>query len=161
MQFVWLICLSIEQEQYLSQSFQLNQRRGLRLSAIDTSVRIDNKHSVHHLHQHNNATMNTTRAISRATPLLRSTITRNTQSRLAPTLRSQLRNNSTSHAPTSASPLMKPVLWTVGAGVIGGVGYGLTRSSGCIGGRFEDREKRLDRQKWLKEGAGVDDKWLR
>lgn len=56
---------------------------------------------------------------------------------------------------------MKPVFWTVSAGVIGGVSYGLTRSTGGIGNRFEAREKRLDRQKWLKEGVETDDKWLR
>ena len=53
---------------------------------------------------------------------------------------------------------MKPVFWTVIPGVIGGVGYGLTRSSGRIENRFEAREKRLEPQKWLKEGMEINDK---
>jgi hypothetical protein len=55
---------------------------------------------------------------------------------------------------------MKPIFWVAVTAVAGGITYGLVHSSARIGGRFAEREKILDREKWLKEGVEIDNYWL-
>ena len=105
--------------------------------------------------------MNTTKALSKPTSLLARSLIQRSQPQMSSTLKTQFRQvHNTSIQQAKLSPLAKPIVWTMSATIVGGLAYGLTRSIGRIGGRFEAREKRLNRQKWLGEGGEGSVAWL-
>jgi hypothetical protein len=69
------------------------------------------------------------------------------------------RTGHASHVPLrpQGSTLLRPAIWITTVGVLGGITYALSRSTGRIGDRFEARERGLNQQKWFREGAVVDD----